>query len=381
MIRGGRETFVLMLIALFVAGCSGGGEQADQYSTDQLIFSEGKYYALGEVEPYTGLVINRYPNGKKKYEARMVDGIPQGPAMEWHENGQKMTEVKLEEGKPAGTMTGWHSNGAKQFEMPLQNGKQHGLMTEYDIGNRRTSSTRYVVGVREGEAIGYDVNGKKSWETHYRNNLMDGDFIEYHPNGQRSSRSPYKNGKLRGVAEGWYANGAKSWMAGWEGTKPMGAHQNWHPNGKIQRKQVFVNGTLTHYTEWHANGQMTLEARYRGSTLVSQKRWDANGTVLLDESGTAESVPGLPPARKPDPPKPNPNFAGRRTVWVTGQLNRVYRDKDAVVVQTAFGEPDEKRGDVWIYKNITIINSATRRRLASAQFYISKGKVILVEEK
>jgi antitoxin component YwqK of YwqJK toxin-antitoxin module len=179
------------------------------------------------------------------------------------------------------------------------------------------------------------------------------------------------------VAEGWYPTGVKSWVAQWNGRKPMGTHQNWHPNGKLQRKQVFADGALSLYTEWHVNGQMTLEAKYRGTALVSQKRWDAKGVVLLDEGATA----GLPPTRKPDPPKPNPFSAGRRTVWVTGQLNRVYKDKDAEVVQTAFGTPDEMQGNVWVYKNLGIIDTTTRRRLTIAHFYISNGKVILVEEK
>ena len=108
-------------------------------------------------------------------------------------------------------------------------------------------------------------------------------------------------------------------------------------------------------------------------TLVTQKRWDANGKLLLSEGGAA--------ARKPDPPKPNPFSTGRRTPWVSGQINRVYKDKAADVVQSAFGTPDEKQGDVWVYKNLTIINVATRQRFTTAHFYISKGKVILVEEK
>ena len=69
------------------------------------------------------------------------------------------------------------------------------------------------------------------------------------------------------------------------------------------------------------------------------------------------------------------------TPWVSGQINRVYKDKAADVVQAAFGTPDEKQGNVWVYKNLTIINAATRQRFTTAHFYISKDKVILVEEK
>ena len=373
MLRGG----VLAIIIALGTGCSGDKDKVEFFSTDQLLLSEGKFYALGESEPYSGMMVDWHDNGQKQYEVQMVAGVAQGKAVEWFENGQKMTEVTLKDGAPMGTLTGWHSNGARQFEMPLHAGQPHGLLTEYDTGNRLLNTTRYVSGLREGAATGYDVEGQKTWESNYRDNVLEGDLIEYHPNGQRSSRTPFVRGQPKGVAEGWFLDGKKSWVAEWKGKQPMGVHQNWHPNGKLQRKQIFKSGLLSVFTEWHENGQKTLVATYRGTALVSQKRWDAKGTVLLDEGATA----GLPPARKPEPPKPNPFFAGRRSLWMAGQLNRVYKDKDAEVVQSAFGTPDAKQGDVWIYQRLTIINANGRKHLASAHFYISKGKVILVEEK
>ena len=381
MIRGGVLTLIIAIVALFGAGCSGDKDKVEYFSTDQLLLSEGKFYALGESEPYTGTVVDWHDNGQKQYEAQMVDGVAEGKAVEWYENGQKMTEVTLKDGQPVGTLTGWHSNGAKQFEMPLHAGQPHGLLTEYDTGNRRLNTTRYVGGLRKGEATGYNEEGQKTWERNYRDNILEGDFVEYHPNGRRSSRTPYENGKPNGMAEGWFLDGKKSWAAEWNGQQPIGVHQIWHPNGKLQRKQIFNKGVLALYTEWHSNGQKTLEANYRGTALVSQKRWDADGKLLLSEGGAAAPSPNLPPARKPDPPKPNPFSAGRRTPWVSGQINRVYKDKAVDVVQTAFGTPDEKQGDVWVYKNLTIINVATRQRFTAAHFYVSKGKVILVEEK
>lgn len=224
---------------------------------------------------------------------------------------------------------------------------------------------------------GYNEEGQKTWESTYRDNVIEGNLIEYHPNGKPSSRTPYERGQPKGVAEGWFLDGKISWMAEWSGKQPRGLHQNWHPNGKLKRKQIFKDGLLSQFTEWHENGQKTLEATYRGAALVSQKRWDAKGKLLLDEGATA----GLPPARKPDPPKLDPLSAGRRTPWMAGQLNRVYKEKDADVVQSAFGTPDAKQGDVWIYRNLNFVLANGRKHRASAHFYISKGKVILVEEK
>ena len=174
MTRGVFAAFTMfggLLVFIGGTGCAGDADRPDHYSTDQLLLSEGKYYALGEVEPYTGPVINWHANGQKKYEVPMVDGVAHGTATEWHPNGHKMTEVQLEQGVPTGTMTGWHSNGAKQFEMPLREGKQHGLVTEYDPDNQRISTTRYVEGQRQGEATGFDVSGRKAWTAQYAANV------------------------------------------------------------------------------------------------------------------------------------------------------------------------------------------------------------------
>ena len=58
MIRGGVLTLIIAIVALFGAGCSGDKDKVEYFSTDQLLMSEGKFYSLGESEPYTGTVVD-----------------------------------------------------------------------------------------------------------------------------------------------------------------------------------------------------------------------------------------------------------------------------------------------------------------------------------
>ena len=81
----------------------------------------------------------------------------------------------------------------------------------------------------------------------------------------------------------------------------------------------------------------------------------------------------------PVKPTPNPNAPGRRMAWNAAQLVAIYTGKTAAVVEAAFGLPDAKRGDTWVYGNMTIINPTTRQRLTTANFLIQDGKVVLVE--
>ena len=66
-------------------------------------------------------------------------------------------------------------------------------------------------------------------------------------------------------------------------------------------------------------------------------------------------------------------------VWNAAQLSTVYTGKPSTVVEAAFGLPDTKRGDTWVYNNMTIIDPTTRQRLTTANFLIRDGKVVLVE--
>jgi len=65
--------------------------------------------------------------------------------------------------------------------------------------------------------------------------------------------------------------------------------------------------------------------------------------------------------------------------WIAAQLSTIYTGKPSTVVEAAFGLPDTKRGDTWVYGNMTIIDPTTRRRLTTANFVIRNGKVLLVE--
>ena len=99
--------------------------------TSQLLNDNGVLFAVGDNEPYSGRITDYYPNGVKKYEVDLVNGVAQGMATEWHINGQKMTETTLKDGVPVGTITGWYRMGAKEYELPVEDGDIHGMTTEY----------------------------------------------------------------------------------------------------------------------------------------------------------------------------------------------------------------------------------------------------------
>ena len=374
-----RGMILLALIVLLLSGCGSKKGGPEYYGSTQMINDKGILYALGDSEPYTGSIIDYHPNGVKSYKVEVKQGVPQGAATEWYKSGQKMTETKLENGKVAGIIKGWYRSGKKEYEMPIKNGEIDGIGIEYYENGAKKSEAPYVKGSRNGRERGYAEAGHKLWEADWRDDQLHGDYIEFYASGKTNSLTPYVTGINNGTSTGWHETGEKAWQAKWNGKKPVGTHYEWFPNGKLKRQQSFTNGKLIMISEWYANGQKTMEASYSNGKLTAQKRWNPKGKLVI-ASGTSAS-PTVVGKRDPDQSqlKPNPNSPGRRKVWNTVQLSKIYTGKPSTTVQATFGLPDIKRGDTWVYGNMSIIDPTTQRRFNTANFLIQNGKVLLVE--
>jgi antitoxin component YwqK of YwqJK toxin-antitoxin module len=56
------------------------------------------YYEAGQATPFTGLVQEIYPNGKKSSEVNYKGGKPHGVYTRWGEGGKKTREIRYENG-------------------------------------------------------------------------------------------------------------------------------------------------------------------------------------------------------------------------------------------------------------------------------------------
>ena len=268
-----------------------------------------------------------------------------------------MTETTLENGQATGAIKGWYRSGKLEYEMPIKNGEIDGIGIEhYETGTKK-SETPYVKGSRNGRERGYAETGYKLWEAVWRDDKLHGNYVEFYASGKTNSLTPYVTGLNKGTSTGWYETGEKAWQAKWAAKKPLGTHFEWFPNGQLKRQQSFANGKLMMISEWYANGQKTMEATYSNGKLTAQRRWDPEGKLVI-ASGTS-ALPPVTEEKTPSQPKPNPNAPGRRMRWNAAQLSTIYTGKPSTVVEAAFGLPDTKRGDTWVYGNMTIIDPTT----------------------
>ena len=132
----------------------------------QLMLREGRYLRPGTTNRFTGLMIERRPdgalqarsqvsdglleglsegwhtNGIKQIEEHFHAGVSHGPRVKWHPNGQKLSEVRVVEGKLEGIFRRWHDNGQLAEEITLKAGQPEGLSRAfYPNGRLKAEAT------------------------------------------------------------------------------------------------------------------------------------------------------------------------------------------------------------------------------------------------
>ena len=55
-------------------------------------------YVKGEAKPFTGRVVDKFPNGKLREEMHVIDGRPHGSWTEWYADGKKQFEITYDAG-------------------------------------------------------------------------------------------------------------------------------------------------------------------------------------------------------------------------------------------------------------------------------------------
>ena len=134
-------------------------EPPAEVSRDQLRLVDGRWWRAGDAAPFTGVMVERYPEGALR------------------------TRSEILEGKLDGVCEGWTPEGALEVRESFRAGVSHGLRTRW-----------YAHGVRRSEAT--VVDGR-----------MDGVFVSYHPDGSLAESVPMKEGLPHGVSRAYHPDG------------------------------------------------------------------------------------------------------------------------------------------------------------------------------
>ena len=125
----------------------------------ELILRENRLYRRGEAQPFSGAMVEHYPNRNLQSRSLIVNGVLHGLSEGWHTNGQIQVREFFREGGSHGLRTKWHPNGTNLSEVRVVNGK------------------------------------------------LDGVFLRWHENGALAERVPMRAGQPDGTSESFYPSG------------------------------------------------------------------------------------------------------------------------------------------------------------------------------
>jgi antitoxin component YwqK of YwqJK toxin-antitoxin module len=309
----------LISTTIFFSGCSKKekvetAEPVKVLTIDKIEKRNGMYYEVNQPTPFTGLLQELYPDGQRKREMNIKDGLKQGIETEWHENGQKSSDMNYKDGLKQDVETRWRKDGTKMSVLNLKDGKKHGVYNKWHENGKKSEEVTYKDGKKEGLVTTWHDNGKKSAETNYKGGEIHGVHTSWHKNGTKvlemnikdglkqdvetrwrkdgtkMSELNLKDGKKHGVYSKWHENGKKSSEQNFKGGWECGILTNWHKNGQKSEEVTYKDGKKEGLvTTWHDNGKKSAETNYKGGKKVGQwTKWDKNGVKVGE--GTNEVV-------------------------------------------------------------------------------------------
>ena len=92
----------------------------------EVAMNKGVLFLRSNSSPFTGLVNDKWSNGKLKYQCVYKDGQKDGPELAWHEDGAKKIAAQFKAGNQEGQTQHWWPNGQPMSVMTYLNGKPHG---------------------------------------------------------------------------------------------------------------------------------------------------------------------------------------------------------------------------------------------------------------
>ena len=216
---------------------------------------------------------------------------------------------------------------------------------------RRTNATTIITNIVRvyyrgkkrftGNAIKNDKDGTQALIP-MKDGLWHGTFRIKHPGGKQTKyRVNYVQGLKSGAAYTWYANGTARSKSFYTNGFRVGPWITFHSNGKTNKVMVLspkIPGKVLRRAAFDLTGRPLT-----GKTPAGRKfQWQVNGTDPLKKLS-------------------------------------YYINRPASLLTTAVGNPDQRRGNLWMYSGLTIRDIKTGQIKHTARFTVNNGKVIAVE--
>lgn len=139
-----------------------------------LVLREGRLYQTGQTVPFTGRMIETFPDGTLQSRSRLAQGVLEGLSEGWHTNGQLAVQEWFHAGRSDGVRVKWYPNGAKLSEAQIVGGKIEGTFRRWYEDGTLAEEIQMRAGQPEGLSRAYYPGGAPKAEAQ----LRDGRVLE-----------------------------------------------------------------------------------------------------------------------------------------------------------------------------------------------------------
>ncbi len=119
-------------------------------------------------ESFTGKHVEKFADGKPKYEVNIKKGKKEGLEIFYYPNDSKQIQTSYVDDKEDGVWNQWYENGQLKLEAHYQAGQEHGMFTQwYDNGQKRLEAN-FIHGKKDGAEYAWAKDGSIKSTTTYK---------------------------------------------------------------------------------------------------------------------------------------------------------------------------------------------------------------------
>lgn len=150
---------IITVFAIFFLTLSANGQSfVDVSKTKKTTINNVELTTL-EGKPYTGYLIENYPNGKPKTWITVKNGIANGHWQEWSENGKLRYNSYWKDGKGHGLWQYFHDNGKLRYEESYIMDIPDGISRAYYDNGQLKDDFLWLQGKKQGVWTYYSETG------------------------------------------------------------------------------------------------------------------------------------------------------------------------------------------------------------------------------
>ncbi len=149
-----------LTLLFFLSGCSRDEVPAPpQALLSELVRKDGRLHRAGESEPFTGVMLEHYPDGTLKSRSELVEGVLHGVSEGWHPNKVLQVREHFVAGVSHGARSRWYADGARRSEAEIIEGQIHGVFRRWHENGKLAEEIEMKHGRADGISLSYFPSG------------------------------------------------------------------------------------------------------------------------------------------------------------------------------------------------------------------------------